>query len=271
MLQATLTLNGLVGGVILGLFSLGIFFKKANVKGAFFGGLLSIVCVTVIGIASQVKNVDEIFLESSIDKCDCISNSTLQELKRSNELLRIMEEDADDGWLDSLVKVSYMYYSMIGTFLTIIFGLVFSKLFDILARQQKLNVKTIHDVNKSYNPHLASVTFATGRKLSSFIHHVARDVSHSTMRVESYIKEVMSHTNLHLPLSNSDLEDRKSILSDESDEENVDVAVVDCDMLKDDKRMFFIGHPECDEVERRVSLKENLMPKSSTTQHHHYN
>lgn len=32
VLQATLTLNGLVGGVLLGLFSLGIFFKRANVK-----------------------------------------------------------------------------------------------------------------------------------------------------------------------------------------------------------------------------------------------
>lgn len=32
MLQATLTLNGLVGGILLGLFALGIFFKQANVK-----------------------------------------------------------------------------------------------------------------------------------------------------------------------------------------------------------------------------------------------
>lgn len=32
ILQATLTLNGLVGGILLGLFSLGIFFKRANVK-----------------------------------------------------------------------------------------------------------------------------------------------------------------------------------------------------------------------------------------------
>jgi hypothetical protein len=32
VLQATLTLNGLVGGILLGLFSLGIFFKSANVK-----------------------------------------------------------------------------------------------------------------------------------------------------------------------------------------------------------------------------------------------
>lgn len=32
ILQATLTLNGLVGGILLGLFSLGIFFEKANAK-----------------------------------------------------------------------------------------------------------------------------------------------------------------------------------------------------------------------------------------------
>lgn len=32
ILQATLTLNGLVGGILLGLFALGIFFERANVK-----------------------------------------------------------------------------------------------------------------------------------------------------------------------------------------------------------------------------------------------
>lgn len=32
ILQATLTLNGLIGGVTLGLFSLGIFFKAANTR-----------------------------------------------------------------------------------------------------------------------------------------------------------------------------------------------------------------------------------------------
>uniref|UniRef100_A0A182S9P3 Uncharacterized protein n=1 Tax=Anopheles maculatus TaxID=74869 RepID=A0A182S9P3_9DIPT len=32
ILQATLTLNGLIGGVTLGLFSLGIFFRRANSK-----------------------------------------------------------------------------------------------------------------------------------------------------------------------------------------------------------------------------------------------
>ena len=36
VLQATLTLNGLIGGVTLGLFVLGIFFKKANTKVYFF-------------------------------------------------------------------------------------------------------------------------------------------------------------------------------------------------------------------------------------------
>lgn len=32
ILQATLTLNGLIGGVTLGLFSLGVFFKCANTR-----------------------------------------------------------------------------------------------------------------------------------------------------------------------------------------------------------------------------------------------
>lgn len=244
---------------------------KYRLQGAFYGGLLSIVCVTIIGIASQVEHVDVPLLKSSIDKCDCVHNFTMHQTQLqsdTNNAHQIVEEFVEDGWFDSLIKVSYMYYSMIGTLLTIFFGLVFSKLSDILVRQQKLNVKTIHDVNKSYNPHLTSVTLATGRKLSSFIHHIARDVSNSTMRVEEYIKDVMSHTNLHLPHSNSDLDDRRSILNDDSDDE----VVADSDAVAKDGKMFFIGQPGGggDEIERRGSIKENLMNKSSNSPRPHY-
>lgn len=184
----------------------------------------------------------------------------------SDHIHHIVEEFVEDGWFQSIVKVSYMYYSMIGTLLTVFFGLVFSKISDIFVRQQKLNVKTIHDVNKAFNPHLTSVTLATGRKLSSFIHHIARDVSNSTMRVEEYIKDVMSHTNLHLPHLNSDLEGH-SILHESDDSDN---EVADAVEVKPDGKMFFIGHPDEERIERRGSLSENLLHRSSNSPRPHY-
>lgn len=95
ILQATLTLNGLIGGVTLGLFSLGIFFKVANstvryiiykynaginffsLKGALYGGLTSLVLVVYIGVMAQIKSVAVIPLPTLMDGCDCFQNGTI--------------------------------------------------------------------------------------------------------------------------------------------------------------------------------------------------
>lgn len=77
ILQATLTLNGLIGGVTLGLFSLGVLFKSANSKGALYGGIVSLVLVVYIGIMAQLNNVEPIPLSSSLSECKCYSNETM--------------------------------------------------------------------------------------------------------------------------------------------------------------------------------------------------
>lgn len=77
ILQATLTLNGLIGGVTLGLFSLGVLFKSANSKGALYGGILSLVLVVYVGIMAQLNNVDPTPLSSSLLKCECSTNETI--------------------------------------------------------------------------------------------------------------------------------------------------------------------------------------------------
>lgn len=76
VLQATLTLNGLIGGVTLGLFALGIAFKSANTKGAFYGGIISLIIVIFIGVVAQIANVEPVSLPVSVDKCDCLVNAT---------------------------------------------------------------------------------------------------------------------------------------------------------------------------------------------------
>lgn len=76
VLQATLTLNGLIGGVTLGLFVLGIACKQANTKGAFYGGLLSLALVIFVGVVAQIVSVEQPSLPTSIDNCDCHVNMT---------------------------------------------------------------------------------------------------------------------------------------------------------------------------------------------------
>lgn len=76
VLQATLTLNGLIGGVTLGLFVLGIACKQANTKGAFYGGLLSLALVIFVGVVAQIANVETPALPTSVEHCDCHVNVT---------------------------------------------------------------------------------------------------------------------------------------------------------------------------------------------------
>lgn len=119
ILQATLTLNGLVGGLLLGLFCLGIFFKKANVQGAFYGGLLAAVTVITLGICALSFNDDEPFLDLSTEGCTCMINGT--------STATVFDEPmGESSWFSAIYGVSYMWYSMIGTLLTILFGLLIS-------------------------------------------------------------------------------------------------------------------------------------------------
>ncbi|KAG5683611.1 hypothetical protein PVAND_012884 [Polypedilum vanderplanki] len=121
ILQATLTLNGLIGGIALGLFSLGIFFKTANLKGALYGGLLSTVLVITLGIFALTYNEDTEYLDLSVEECGCIVdlNSTMSSMPQN------IAHDSEQ-WYTYIYKVSYIWYSMIGTILTIVLGLIMS-------------------------------------------------------------------------------------------------------------------------------------------------
>lgn len=122
ILQATLTLNGLVGGILLGLFSLGIFFKSANLKGALYGGLLSSLCVMTLGIIELTYGDENLsHLPTSTAGCSCsVAEAFLLEPSVTVAEVKM--------WYTPIFNISYMWYSMIGTLLTIFFGLLISRL-----------------------------------------------------------------------------------------------------------------------------------------------
>ncbi|XP_041770228.1 sodium-coupled monocarboxylate transporter 1-like isoform X1 [Anopheles merus] len=191
ILQATLTLNGLIGGVTLGLFSLGIFFRRANSKGAMIGGIVSLVLVIAVGVLAQLNNGPTAPLPSSVEGCNAtlpldgrlhaggfaydiepadgavslalqhhIDDGTVTHLLSiatkdgwngqgmEQHFYRLAGEDAaspdassdvpklsttrqDDGsssWFASVYQISYMWYSCLGTLLTVILGLLISLL-----------------------------------------------------------------------------------------------------------------------------------------------
>lgn len=75
----------MVGGITLGLFSLGMFIPWANAKGAIVGAITSMVIVLWIGLGAQIALLNgQIHLDNkpvSVDACPCI-NATDMNLKQ---------------------------------------------------------------------------------------------------------------------------------------------------------------------------------------------
>lgn len=89
VMQVALTFNGMVGGVTLGLFSLGMFFPWANSKGAIVGGLSALGLVLWMGLGNQIAQASgQLFYElkeTSVDFCPCL-NTTNTEIEGAVEL-----------------------------------------------------------------------------------------------------------------------------------------------------------------------------------------
>lgn len=176
ILQATLTLNGLVGGILLGLFSLGIFFKQANLKGALYGGLLSTLCVITLGIFALALSKDEPYLDSSTDGCNCIVNGTSLV---TNEIY------SDHAWYQYIYEISYMWYSMVGTLLTIAFGLLISCLTSSYDKKQ-IN-KITEAMERNNNAYVSS-------KASSRRHSVSMPTEIPQSQTRSW-EDMLYHQN----------------------------------------------------------------------------
>lgn len=193
ILQATLTLNGLVGGIILGLFSLGIFFKKANLKGALYGGLLSTLCVVTLGGFALSFGTEEPYLKTSTEGCSCLVNAT------STQILD--EQHDESAWYESIHKVSYMWYSMIGTLLTIFFGLLISVLTQ--SYDEWRIEKITSSVAKDENPGKFTSNTSPERTIAAIVHE-------STTKIEHKLWDVITHPHLH-----HDAADRIQIMNDD--------------------------------------------------------
>lgn len=200
ILQATLTLNGLVGGLLLGLFSLGIFFKSANMKGALYGGALATLSVLTLGIFALAYGDEEPFLDSSVEGCSCIVNVTAPVLTELNE---------EPAWYAHIYNISYMWYSMTGCLLTIFFGLIISNAthyFDE-RRIRKLTAKTGEEKVETFSSRTSQ---PPSRKTSETSHTASGYKTPSAF--ERKLSEASSHAHHHY--QNND--DRMLIINEET-------------------------------------------------------
>ncbi|KAL2716877.1 sodium-coupled monocarboxylate transporter 1-like [Vespula squamosa] len=125
VLQVALSFNGMVGGVTLGLFSLGMFVPWANAKGAMSGAIAGLAIVLWIGLGAQIAIINgQIRLENklvSTEGCVCL-NGTIPTTIASTDV----PEGSKDLEISSVYRTSYLWYSAIGCILTMLVGFVVS-------------------------------------------------------------------------------------------------------------------------------------------------
>lgn len=200
ILQATLTLNGLVGGLLLGIFSLGVFFKRANSKGALYGGALSTVAVITLGVLALAYGDEEPFLESSVEGCSCTVNATAPVITGSSD---------DRPWYANIYNISYMWYSMVGCLLTVFFGLVISIAFDYIdeRRIRKLTAKAGNEKIETFSSRTSQ---PPSRKASS------ASQKPSGYKVPSAFEGKLSEAASHAHHRYGSNDDRISIINEET-------------------------------------------------------
>ncbi|XP_059489775.1 sodium-coupled monocarboxylate transporter 1-like [Neocloeon triangulifer] len=120
VLQAALSVHGIVGGPILGVFSLGVFVPWVNSKGAFAGAITGLLFMSWMGGGAQyvtaLGQMQFPMKETSVTGCNC----TIADHLLSNQTI---PEYPD---VFPIFAVSYMWYAIIGWLVTVVVAIVVS-------------------------------------------------------------------------------------------------------------------------------------------------
>ncbi|KAM4711822.1 sodium-coupled monocarboxylate transporter 1 [Anableps anableps] len=145
ILQATISIFGIIGGPLLGLFTLGILCPLANSKGALSGLVSGLVLSLWVGIGAQIYPPPPDMsrpLPLSTDACNFTTvhglNWTSSALPNQNSTTVAPAHNDGKPVLADLYSLSYLYFSPLGTIVAIGVGLIVS----ILTGGCKLKVES---------------------------------------------------------------------------------------------------------------------------------
>lgn len=126
VLQAALSIFGMVGGPLLGIFTLGMFIPWANWKGAIAGTFSALFFTFWIGIGFQVeKKAGKIHipkLNFTTEGCESLNTTLITTTTPATSV------PTDGGETLGLYYLSYMYYSMVSCLTCLIVGVAVSAL-----------------------------------------------------------------------------------------------------------------------------------------------
>lgn len=120
LLQAALSIFGIIGGPLLGLFTLGMYVTSANQKGALSGLLLSLAISFWIGFGQPKPPIPS--LDMSTEGCP-INQSYARDIFHLN---RARSDATSDEQYFYLYRISYMWYAALGFLIAFFGGWLFS-------------------------------------------------------------------------------------------------------------------------------------------------
>ncbi|NXL70015.1 SC5A8 protein, partial [Leptocoma aspasia] len=130
LLQAALSIFGMVGGPLLGLFALGILCSFANGIGAFVGLVSGFIISLWVGIGSQIypplpERTKPLYLSTA--GCN-ISSGNLTSTEIPLTTIFSTPGAERPALADNWYSLSYLYFSTLGTLVTVVVGIIISLL-----------------------------------------------------------------------------------------------------------------------------------------------
>ncbi|KAK9722150.1 Sodium:solute symporter family [Popillia japonica] len=127
MLPLNLSFGGVTGGTICGIFAAGMFIPSINAKGALWGGTFSFICLSLIVFGSQYYKLMDLItyphLPVSTDGCQNVTTILNNTALHENAILMSLQSVPS-----AIFRLSFYYYTFLGIIITIVAGLVVSRL-----------------------------------------------------------------------------------------------------------------------------------------------
>uniref|UniRef100_A0A667WJT9 Solute carrier family 5 member 8, like n=1 Tax=Myripristis murdjan TaxID=586833 RepID=A0A667WJT9_9TELE len=140
ILQAALSVFGMISGPLLGLYLMGMFFRTPNSIGGFVGLVTGLVLTLWVGIGAQIyPPTDEKTKPLPLSTAGCQTNQSSTTLAPWTSPVTVTP-DYRPALADSWYSLSYLYFCMLGILTTMVTGLVVSAMTGG-CKQEKLSSK----------------------------------------------------------------------------------------------------------------------------------
>ncbi|XP_015592267.1 putative sodium-dependent multivitamin transporter [Cephus cinctus] len=135
ILQGSLTIFGVVGGPLLGMFTLGMVSQTATQRGTITGCLVALTFSLWIAFGQPRPATPK--LPVTTDGCNATvsRNQTFSAIQQA--ISHTKAENTDDSSYFYLYRLSYIWYSAIGFLITVVVGLLVSNLARIVLKEEK--------------------------------------------------------------------------------------------------------------------------------------